>query len=101
MLIIKVLYQTRYFANGKLQNIHAYILVTMLFSTAFWCKSRIANAHANILQDEMEEKNTSIPGLITDQKVHLPCIPSKKINNDQELIQSDPTSCPQNQKGNN
>ena len=26
---------------------------------------------------------------------------SKKISNDQELIQSDPTSCPQNQKGNN
>ena len=29
------------------------------------------------------------------------CIKSKKISNDQELIQSDPTSCPQNQKGNN
>ena len=26
---------------------------------------------------------------------------SKKISNDQELIQSYPTSCPQNQKGNN
>ena len=26
---------------------------------------------------------------------------SKKISNDHELIQSDPTSCPQNQKGNN
>ena len=26
---------------------------------------------------------------------------SKKISNDQELIHSDPTSCPQNQKGNN
>ena len=26
---------------------------------------------------------------------------SKKISNDQELIQSDPTSCPKNQKGNN
>ena len=26
---------------------------------------------------------------------------SKKMSNDQELIQSDPTSCPQNQKGNN
>ena len=26
---------------------------------------------------------------------------SKKISNDQELIQSDPTSCPQNQTGNN
>ena len=25
---------------------------------------------------------------------------SKKISNDQELIQSDPKSCPQNQKGN-
>ena len=25
-------------------------------------------------------------------------IKSKKISNDQELIQSDPTSCPQNQK---
>ena len=28
-------------------------------------------------------------------------VESKKISNDQELIQSDPTSCPQNQKGNN
>ena len=26
---------------------------------------------------------------------------SKKVSNDQELIQSDPISCPQNQKGNN
>ena len=26
---------------------------------------------------------------------------SKKISNDQELIQSDPTSCPINRKGNN
>ena len=26
---------------------------------------------------------------------------SKKISNDQEPKQSDPTSCPQNQKGNN
>ena len=26
---------------------------------------------------------------------------SKKIRNDQELMQSDPISCPQNQKGNN
>ena len=29
------------------------------------------------------------------------CLKSKKISNDQELIQSDPISCPQNQKGNN
>ena len=28
-------------------------------------------------------------------------VESKKISNDQELLQSDPISCPQNQKGNN
>ena len=28
-------------------------------------------------------------------------VQSKKISNDHELIQSYPTSCPQNQKGNN
>ena len=28
-------------------------------------------------------------------------LPSKKISNDQKLIQSDPTYCPINQKGNN
>ena len=28
-------------------------------------------------------------------------VKSKKISNNQELIQSDPISCPQNQKGNN
>ena len=40
---------------------------------------------------------------------HFECLPedadrntkSKKTNNDQELIQSDPISCPKNQKGNN
>ena len=30
-----------------------------------------------------------------------PSMESKMISNDQELIQLDPTSCPQNQKGNN
>ena len=29
---------------------------------------------------------------------HLPEMKSKTISNDQELIKSDPTSCPQNQK---
>ena len=37
-------------------------------------------------------------GLVTTvQVLHL--LESKKISNDQELIQSDPISCPQNQKG--
>ena len=34
-------------------------------------------------------------------KTKLTIVLSKKISNDQELIQSDPISCPQNQKGNN
>ena len=32
---------------------------------------------------------------------HISILKSKMISNDQELIQSYPTSCPQNQKGNN
>ena len=35
------------------------------------------------------------------QKAEALRMESKKISNDQELIQSDPISCPQNQKGNN
>ena len=34
-------------------------------------------------------------------KTILSYLESKKISNDQELVQSDPISCPQNQKGNN
>ena len=36
-------------------------------------------------------------------RMHPQCLltQSKKISNDQELIQSDPISCPQNQKENN
>ena len=34
-------------------------------------------------------------------KIMYVLVGSKKISNDQELIQSDPISCPQNQKGNN
>ena len=32
---------------------------------------------------------------------HYKPVESKKISNDQEFIESDRTSCPQNQKGNN
>ena len=42
--------------------------------------------------------------LLSHEIVKIPnlfILQSKKISNDQELIQSDPTSCPQNQKGNN
>ena len=39
--------------------------------------------------------------LINKIKMQTTEIQSKKISNDQELIQSDPTSCPQNQKENN
>ena len=42
------------------------------------------------------EFNPSVPGGTGDRVEE-----SKKISNDQELIQSDPISCPQNQKGNN
>ena len=38
---------------------------------------------------------------LTECKARAENMQSKKISNDQELIQSDPTPCPQNQKGNN
>ena len=46
------------------------------------------------------EKLTLIKILLRDSKSSKD-MKSKKISNDQELIQSDPISCPQNQKGNN
>ena len=38
---------------------------------------------------------------IFSKSCKMTCFQNKKISNDQELIQSDPISCPQNQKGNN
>ena len=53
-----------------------------------------------------KRKKTYIPPLLPKRLKHYAYNPedqlqSKKISNDQELIQSDPISCPQNQKGNN
>ena len=45
--------------------------------------------------------NNSITHRIKTDTYNSVHMKSKKISNDQELIQSDPTSCPQNQKGNN
>ena len=46
-----------------------------------------------------QNQQNDLPNLIRVSAVRMK--KSKKISNDQELIQSDPTSCPQNQKGNN
>ena len=48
------------------------------------------------LQNEENESETAVVSLKP-----LSQLRGKKKCNDQELIQSDPTSCPQNQKGNN
>ena len=45
--------------------------------------------------------NGEIDAIIGYFKLRLDLKKSKKISNDQEPIQSDPISCPQNQKGNN
>ena len=45
---------------------------------------------------EIWKKETEDNGTYNPQEVQ-----SKKVSNDQELIQSDPITCPQNQKGNN
>ena len=43
----------------------------------------------------------TMPVLLNNSMENKEMKKSKKIINDQELIQSDPTSCPQNLKGNN
>ena len=53
--------------------------------------------------DDSQEMAVDCGGCVEVEKLpfNLNAQKSKKISNDQELIQSDPTSCPQNQKGNN
>ena len=54
-------------------------------------------------RDDMRKRNFTSLEVLTEKvlKRNLRSLESKKISNDQELIQSDPISCPQNQKGNN
>ena len=55
------------------------------------------------VNDNIISNDQDIANALNDFFVNIPSKlkESKKISNDQELIQSDPTSCPQNQKGNN
>ena len=48
-----------------------------------------------------QDRDYKAKELVAQRKSKQNARKSKKISNDQELIQSDPTSCPQNQKGNN
>ena len=56
-------------------------------------------ASSDIFQQQIKYITKSIHSNSLQNKSF--CKQSKKISNDLELIQSDPTSCPQNQKGNN
>ena len=71
------------------------MVVTLLESLWVW----LLYIFHHIWEDK-ELMNALKEVLQTILKTKLP-IKSKKISNDQELIQSDPISCPQNQKGNN
>ena len=65
--------------------------------------SRVAECICSGL-DPSEVKIGLHDSMVDSEKGALPTVQltqSKKISNDQELIQSDPISCPQNQKGNN
>ena len=66
--------------------------------------------HPNLIQSEIpewkEEQLTQnvvwcIGTYLSDVSQWQNHVQNKKISNDQELIQSDPISCPQNQKENN
>ena len=57
--------------------------------------SREVNTPAQLMFPNVKEKHEDYGEYVTG------LMKSKKISNDQELIQLDPTSCPLNQKGNN
>ena len=67
--------------------------------------SKVAEADSFFPPDIcIDWSNVNVPQWFRRSKNLSSCnekIQSKTISNDQELIQSDPTSCPQNQKGNN
>ena len=56
---------------------------------------RLAHAQWSVITEDGEQ------GFSKTGPMFLVYMESKKTSNDQELIQSDPISCPQNQKGNN
>ena len=57
--------------------------------------------HAPHILTDLEVKVTDIELFCLMKCLYHISHQNKKISNDQELIQSDATSCPQNQKGNN
>ena len=66
---------------------------TDVFSKSDYSKVSFLSRSAHFM-DDIVVWNEGVTKLLKDLK-------SKKISNDQELIQSDPISCPQNQKENN
>ena len=66
-----------------------YLLICSLIYWSSWCHG------AMLLTVPVQAANSMI------FFYYMYKLKSKMISNDQELIQSDPTSCPQNQKGNN
>ena len=64
-----------------------------------------ADGMANSVDPDLEEQSDPgqhcLPRPICPKTLDHYSMQSKKISNDQELIQSDPTSCPQHQKRSN
>ena len=65
----------------------------------------ISALFGTVSETDIEDINRNIKALANNQEqimhdldVNLSVLKSKKISNDLELIQSDPISCPQNQK---
>ena len=72
------------------------------FSACLKVKGSIYNTGKSSCPFNGGDKMIIIVSSISNVCLHLPIIyRSNKISNDQELIQSDPISSPQNQTGNN
>ena len=100
---------------NKLTIFYAFILSNFNYCRLAWhfCSEnnsrKLEKIQERALRFVYEDFDSSYEELLDKAKIPTPrvrrlrimALESKKISNDQELIQSGPISCPQNQKGNN
>ena len=73
-------------------------MTTYLGKSCSFCLPRVPFVNCKLYY--LEGKKVEIPEFSFNIRLNI-IMKSKMINNDQELIQSDPTSFPQKRKGNN
>ena len=107
-LLVRVIQGSAVKSYTLINNIDLYMKVQLKLSTVTGHRCGEGHRHENtkMFANAKDCELVSVIAFINSAGIRLrlengEIIQSKKISNDQELIQSGPTSCPINQKGNN